>query len=170
MIMSNLARKVFDQTDIPYEIPWAWWVEKKLQHMRINGLVQMIQKSKELDRTYIDGYLPMYKWSFRKDGIDISKFAWLYSIIQIIGEDFNWGLWEQLVKIRPDHIEILMDAIHKSMARGISNLAYILKVYEGVLDELKSLDIMPSQVCIKMKDKNLSATVKKEWSELKDLL
>lgn len=171
VVMSKLARKVFDQTKIPKDLLWAWWVEIKLQKMSIGGLVKMINQSKRIDMKYIDGYMPKYKWSYREDQIDISKFAWLYTMIQSLGNDFNWGLWSELVLIKPEYCEIFYDAIEETVARNIDNLSYVLEIYKGQIN--KVVDQIINTITfddIDVGQKTISSLSKEKWSNVKELL
>jgi len=157
VVMSTLARKVFDQTSIPQDIIWAWWVEQRLQKMAINGLVKMIQSSKKLEINYIDGYLLKYKWSYRDTNLVISGHGWAFSVIQEIGEDFDWGLWSKIVQLKAEYFEIFSEAIGTALARGISNLSYAMAIYESEVFHLEQIyqkvcnPIIPTKKCVTSK-------------------
>lgn len=164
--MSDLARKVFEQTDLEINYNNAWWVEQKLQFMRINGLVKMINTSKKLELSYIDGYLPKYKWSFRKSVLDISSSEWVYGMIQG-ADDFNWGYWSNLVLV--EYYHILAEAIGIAKAVGIFNIPYIFAIYN---DKLRDLLVRKEFFTMDLVNevKNMSDITIEEWEQIKDNL
>lgn len=177
MIISTLARKVFDQTDIPQDLTWAWWVELKLQLMRINGLVKMINASKKIEKGYIDGYLPRYKWSFRPENerLKIGGFAWFYSLIQNLSEDFNWGDWSTIITISEDDVELISECIGASIAYSKPYMAYMLAIYKSQLQEihqkhLEQIQAINNSVGGEFCRVVRSESTKLKWESLRNLI
>lgn len=174
-VMSNLAKSVFDQTPCPFNVDWAWWVEQRLQKMKINGLVKMINQSKKIDQNYIDGYMPKFKWAYRENPIDISGCDWFFGIIQNLkGGEFNWFLWEKIVKIPESDIDLVHQAMLKSVNRFNTNLSYILAIYEYDREDLEQRvkESMPnySHIDIDNAQYTVSDNIKKNWDYIKGKL
>lgn len=129
MISSNLGAEVFSQTKLSPNLENIWWVEVMLQKYKINGLVQMINKSKELTPKYISGYASLYKWSLREDSLPISgyKEAWLALGARYLDSPFPWVAWRNIICM-PD-IELLEKCIDICLKRGIRHLSYLSVVY-----------------------------------------
>lgn len=139
MICSSLTRKVFEQTSLNQTIDTAWWVEQKLQLMKINGLVKMVQGSPNLGTRYIDGYLPKFKWALRPihDMVSIEDHRWLFDILQNLVVDFPWNLWRELSLIPETDAEMLMDSVYKARDYSTS-LNYVLSIYRADKTEIVS--------------------------------
>ena len=174
MILSTLGRKVFDQVNLDQTINNAWWVECRLQKMQINGLVKMIQSSRKKTIDYIDGYISKFKWSFRKDSIDILDCEELFYILQNLNEDFPWGMWSDLILI--DDIFLLMECINIAKTRNKNNLSYIMAIYRGKKQEINNHTELINNAYIKsaqkidMSDNTTSDSVIQTWNNLKGLI
>jgi len=173
IVVSSLTRKVFDQISCPQNVDWAWWIEQKLQKMQINGLVKMIQQSKKMDMKYIEGYLPKFKWAFRKNSINISHCDWLFCFIQSLDVDFNWNIWEQLVQIKTDDMKIFQESMNIAFSRNNSNLNYILAIffdkryefYQKIEELRNNITSFEEEEKKEITDKSIQ-----KWNNLKDLL
>ena len=174
--LSNLGRKVLEQTNIPQDdMDWLWWVEKRLQTFRINALVQMVQNSKQMDRDYIDGYAKRYKWGIRPetDRIFIADHEWLFYLIQQVGVDFPWGLWSDFVRINDP--ELLSRSVNIMMNRSaIRSHSYWVGIYKSEanqscmsLDEVKSALTKTNQKFEQVDKKEISSDCIKTWEVLK---
>lgn len=134
MIMSTLCRKVFQQVSLDENLMNAFWVERRLQVMQINGLVKMIQQSPKNEIEYIDGYLPRYKWAFRPSVLDISKTFDIYCLIQQFDTDFPWGAWEDLSKVT-DIITFKECILYAS--QNFKPLSYAFAMYQSKTDMIE---------------------------------
>jgi len=170
MITSTLGRKVFDQVELRPTIENAWWVERRLQKMQINGLVKMIRSSKELRTDYIDGYISQYKWSFRNDSINIDNCEELFYILQLLSVDFSWGMWKDILMI--DDVGLLHQCIQTAVMNNKGNLSYSLAIYrsrkqelQNKMDEISRYQIPSTQIIGTIH--NVSIDLKDKWKEIK---
>jgi hypothetical protein len=175
LVMSQLARKVYEQTLIPNDLSWAWWVELRLQEVKINGLVKMINGSKKNDQKYIDGYINKYKWAFRENILNISDKAWFFSAVQFLEQDFSWNLWSKIVQIPIEHIDIIMESINIGISYNKPFLPYILAIYESKIHEQNLLvetqkEAIDNQVDMSFKKVIRTEAVKLKWDCIKGLV
>jgi hypothetical protein len=171
--MSVLARKVFQQTNLPLCIQNVWWVEQRLQKYQINGLVAMINKSKKMELDYIDGYDKhgMYCWAHRGDQISIDKFDWLFQILQGLSCDFSWSAWRDLVIVDPLHMDLFIESVHAARINNTENIQYIMAIYHGMVNRVsvKNKGIEEQRIkIIEEEVKNISPELKNEWERLRD--
>lgn len=91
---SENARLVLRQTELEEsDFENLWFVERMLQIMKMNALVKMINQSKDLSPSYIEGYLPRFSWGKRKkeEQVDISKYKLEYLKLSTTSpKDFSW--------------------------------------------------------------------------------
>lgn len=169
--MSTLARSVFDQTCIDCTLVNAWWVECMLQTLKINGLVKMINGSKCNDVSYIEGYLPKYKWALRPQKLDIDKCAILFEIIQITEQDFSWGCWSELVTV--SDIVLFKECILTAVRFG-AGLSYALTIYKNkeMQSKQKMNDIQKCMVGsdLPVYERNVSNLSINQWNKLREMI
>lgn len=172
MIVSTLGRKVFDQVKLQETIINAWWIEKKLQLMQINGLVKMINNSKKDDLDYIDGYLPNFKWSFRKKPINIDNYEELFYLMQLLDEDFPWGHWSEIIEI--DDFKLFHECLSIASMNRKGNLPYSLAIYKSKKREIINSNqylnnsYINSAEKVKTPDNSLDNSIKLKWDEIKN--
>lgn len=173
-VLSSLAKSVFDQTPCPFTVDWAWWIEQRLQIMKINGLVKMINQSAKIDQDYIDGYMPKYRWAFREYVVDISKCDWWFGIIQVLQGTFAWSMWNEIVKIPMNDIDMVHSAILKSINCSNYHVAYAMSIYwsERTAIEAKVAEAQPTitNSDIQTEIYQVSETTKSKWSEIRNKL
>jgi len=91
---SENARLVLNQTELEEsDFENVWFVERMLQIMKAGALVKMINQSKDLKPSYIEGYLPRFSWGKRKreEQVDISKYKLEYlKLSTTSNSDFDW--------------------------------------------------------------------------------
>ena len=185
MVLSKLGRKILNQTKLPQDnLELMWWIEKRLQSIKINGLVKMINEAKTDDYNKIDKLAFKYGWSARDDIeiINISRHKWFFvDFIQRFDEDFSWDLWNKIVKISHKdklHMIIIREAMHIAIQKGV-NLAYVIAVFESKLKEIMSLHTKTMQAIVmsdndmadrkKEEQKEITKESKIKWNECKDL-
>ena len=175
MVMSSLCRKVFQQVELEENLINAFWVEKRLQTMQINGLVKMIQQSRKFDIEYIDGYLPRFKWAFRPIPLDISGCFDIYCLLQQFSSDFPWGTWVEIVDIKD--INLFSECITFSV-NNYKPLAYTIAMYQGknsqqlqyhqqVVNSLAIRNLQNFITIPNIAETQIEATIKDEWEKLK---
>ncbi len=178
MIMSSLARKVFDQTDLFVRIDNAWWVERRLQQMQINGLVKMINQSKKKEVDYIDGYAPKFGWASRTGGgLNIADYIWLYELVQCLDVDYPWGMWGDLLSINLGDINAFKEASHLAKQYGKNNLPYVLTIVIQRKQEAVTIAVHTAKMVEKTSSylgDNMHNKISKEsvdkWQKLKDMI
>ena len=136
IVTSTLTGSVFNQTDLPLTFENAWWVERRLQFMRINGLVKMIESSKVKSPLYIDGYLPKYKWSYRPESerLNIDECLWIYDLLQVTQKSFGWDCWSELIGITD--FMAFKEAILVAVKFG-AGASYAIQVYKSKLQDVE---------------------------------
>lgn len=91
---SENARLVLNQTELEEsDFENVWFVERMLQIMKAGALVKMINQSKDLKPSYIEGCLPRFSWGKRKreEQVDISKYKLEYlKLSTTSNSDFDW--------------------------------------------------------------------------------
>lgn len=179
MILSSLGRKVLDQTNIPEEnFDWYWWIERRLQTLRINALVQMINNSKKIDMDYIDGYVNKYKWGIRpaEEQLYIADHVWLFDMIQYTGVDFPWNVWAEFIKISPNHYDIVDKSIRAMFATPVRGHQYWLAIYKTEITNMYNTNMEISQALdkSKMSERNDKREITNhtydKWKELKNII
>lgn len=176
VVMSTLARKVFDQTELDITVVNAWWVEKKLQAMQINGLVKMIRESRKADPSYIDGYVLKYKWAKRINPINIDECMWIFEVIQNFNVDFPWGMWQELKTVDVKHVDLFVDAVKYTANSGVNSLPYAMAIYNSNLLKIVttcnmiSNQISESQKILSSEQKNITNKSKLEWNKIQDYI
>jgi hypothetical protein len=175
MVMSSLARKVYGEVKLLETIKNIEWVETRLQTMKINGLVMMINKSKKQDDIkYIDGYLPKYKWASRPDGVDISGHLWAVDFMQSLTVDFPWGYWSNIITIAANEVQLFYESIKTAVTAGPGNLPYAWAVFVGKKQALLHTKQLVSEAVNKAKSvpvrqvEELPMAVRFEWADIRD--
>lgn len=174
MIVSTLARKVFDQTGFEQNINNIMFVEDILQRYQINGVVAMIKKSKYKDPFHIERLTPMYKFSKRKSGVFIGNHLFLMNYMQMLCSDFPWNYWEKLVTIGPNDLLLFHEAINIAVRNGKNNLPYVWAIFTGKKQEIENRQIEIKNMIIKEMDidvkVSIPADVVGEWDRMKEII
>jgi hypothetical protein len=161
-------------------------VELRLQTLRINGLVGLINEA--VNKGYyetqdIDSLIHRYGWSSREEHevTIISKHRWFFDeVIQCLGEHFPWNCWEEIVKIKrnnPIHMMAIQQAMKVTLnkfGKGQGSLSYFLAVFKSTVSEMEQQASTMSKLTAKsdkqkvVEQKNISAESVKNWSEIVD--
>lgn len=169
--MSDLARSVFNQTQLPIDLNNQWWVECRLQEMKINGLVKMINGSRQQDLSYIDGYFFQYKWAHRPESINIESCKQLYfGVLQLFSMDFNWGLWSEIKGITDE--TLFVNSVLVALKYG-AQVSYAISVYKSEIDQVKQkLEIIQQHKFVEKEKaiRNISSETKSQWSKIAEVL
>ena len=178
MILSTLGRKVLNETNIPEDdIEWYWWIERRLQDARINGLVKMINGSSKMERNHIDGYWNKYRyWAARPqfEKIIISNHRWLFDLLQMLDFDFPWGLWSDLINIPVSESEDFAKALYKSHCAGRGNLSYAMAIYRGERERKCKLQaeideqMQQNWELLDIKSNDFDDSKRDEWENIKN--
>lgn len=171
IVMSNLAFSVFEEVDLPMTLEVVWWIEQRLQHMRINGLIKMINSSKSKDIKYIDGYLPKYKWATRPEKQDITGHLWIFELLQITQQNFAWNLWTEFIKI--NDILLFRESVLTAIKFG-AGAAYALSIYKNkTLQVQANIDTMRQQLIVEPLpsfNREISVKTSQQWANLREMI
>ena len=171
---STLTGSVFNQTGLPFTFENAWWVERRLQFMRINGLVKMIENSKVKSPLYIDGYLPKYKWSYRPESerLNIDECLWIYDLLQVTQKSFGWDCWSDLVQIKD--FMLFKEAILTAIKFG-AGTSYAIQVYKSKMQDAENrMQEMQAHLIRGEQFEPLSRTISTEsarsWQAIREMI
>ena len=172
--MSSLARKVFDQVELEDNFLNAWWVERRLQYMKIIGLVKWIQSSKKKEIEFMDPMAARYSWATRDEEMIIGDHFWVYELVQGLQEDFPWNYWERVVALSVTDLKLLDSAIYIANSVFKGNLPYALAIFDRNKMELISrVEYTKQKVCdnfIPNNGKSVTVNAQNNWEQLKNLI
>mgnify|MGYP006908311327 CR=1 FL=1 len=168
--MSTLCRSVFDQTNVEETIQNAWWVERRLQFMKINGLVKLIQsRYRGGDVSELDVFLKMYSWAVRPSELAIKDHVWFYDLIQGM-DDFTWGMWEKIVDLKFESMTFLKEARDICKSRNMGSISYMMAIFRDEYTKTKNSLAQIDRYEIKQKTKSPTQKSIDKWDSLKNFI
>lgn len=178
MFMSDLARSVFVQTNLDFDLKMAFWVEQKLQQMKVNAVVKLINGENLKDINSFEQKVKNFSYAFRSVPLSIKNSLWFYEYFQCLNNTFRWSLWEDIIKFDVKDFSFLEESLLIAFNRNIFSLDYILKIAKEKREENEKKDEMRKNLIetsleFLKKKKNVrdieSLTIK-EWNEVREFI